>query len=353
MSKLLIIDGNSLACRAAFAYNPRYLCPKWGKWNGEWNSTKTYKKNDVVVFDKDAVYIAKKESINIAPPSLEHWDFLGSDLKNSEGKLTGATYRFINMLDKLMHQIEPTHVVVGWDVGRDTFRKEVDSTYKQTREKKNDDLYIQFADMKRILDAVGIKNVGVKGFEGDDIVGTYIQLSQADKNYIATGDKDSFQLISDKTEIIHLSGNFKDMKFITADKVFEDYGVTVDKFADLKALMGDEGDNIKGINGCGEKTAAKLINHYGTLDEIVKNANNICIKGVNKKIQENIGEWVERYEQVKQLVQIRRDVPVPYSFDQCQINFDWNNALPIFKELEFNSFIKKLNGGDFFGFSQK
>ena len=112
--------------------------------------------------------------------------------------------------------------------------------------------------------------------------------------------------------------------------------------------MGDDGDNIKGITGCGEKTAVKLINHYGSLENIVKNHQNIDVKGVNKKVKENICEWAPRSEVVKQLVTILTDVEVPYTYDECELKLNWNNALPIFEELEFNQLIKKLKSGDLY-----
>lgn len=292
----MIIDGNSLACRAAFAHNPKF----------------------------------------------------GPDLMNSEGKLTGATYRFFTMLDRLLHQFRPTHIVVAWDNGRKTFRNEIDSEYKANRAAKNNDLYIQFSDIKRVLSALDIKSVSISGYEGDDIVGTYSRMSKADRNYIISGDKDSFQLVNDNTTVIFPLQGFKEVGLVNPQYIIDKYGITVDNFVLLKTLMGDDGDNIKGITGCGEKTAVKLINHYGSLENIVKNHQNIDVKGVNKKVKENICEWAPRSEVVKQLVTILTDVEVPYTYDECELKLNWNNALPIFEELEFNQLIKKLKSGDLY-----
>ena len=118
MSTFLVIDGNSMACKAAFAYNPKMYCPKDGKWRGEWNETKSYVVNDVVVVNADNVYLCVKNNTGAAPNDFEYWSLLGGDLKSSNGKLTGATFRFVNMLNKLLMNLKPTHVVVGWDVGR-------------------------------------------------------------------------------------------------------------------------------------------------------------------------------------------------------------------------------------------
>lgn len=296
-TRFLIIDGNSLACRAAFAHNPKF----------------------------------------------------GSDLMTSTGKITGGTYRFFTMFDRILHKFNPTHILVAWDVGRETFRNALDSEYKSNREPRSEDLYVQFSDIKRILNAIGILNFGVLGYEGDDIIGTYVKLSNADKNFIITGDKDSFQLVNHNTIVIYPNNGFKDVKIINPDYILEKYGITVDKFTDLKALIGDTSDNIKGIEGCGEKTATKLLNHYGNVDNIIDNANNINLKGVNKRVKKNIIEWAERSEIVKQLVKIRDDVPVSYSFDDCIMHVSWENARELFEEYEFNNFIRKLNSGDFYG----
>jgi DNA polymerase-1 len=236
-------------------------------------------------------------------------------------------------------------------LGTDAVRKreEIDSQYKATRERKNDELKVQFQDIKRILELIGINNVGIKGFEGDDIVGTYIKKSSATKNFIVTGDKDAFQLVSDNTYIVYPLNGFKEIQLITPDYVKEKYEIPVEQFVELKAIMGDDGDNIKGIQGCGEKTAVKLLHHYGCLNEVVKNANCIDCKGVNVVVKKNIIEWSKRIDDVKKLVTIRQDVEVPYNFDECEIHLDWESARDIFRKLEFNSFIKKLNGGEFYG----
>jgi DNA polymerase-1 len=294
--KFLVVDGNSMACRAAFAHNSK----------------------------------------------------MGPDLMTSTGRLTGATLRFFNMFDKVLHLVRPTHIVVAWDVDHVTFRNALDESYKGNREHKDDSLHIQFSDIKKILTAIGINNVGVQGYEADDIIGTYVTLSNADKTYIVSGDRDSFQLVNDKTCVIYPLHGFTDIEFITPDYVLQKYEVPVDKFVDLKALMGDSGDNVRGIDNCGEKTAAKLINHYGSAESVANNAETIDLKGINKNVKAGIMEWAPRSNIVKQLVTIRKDVPVPYDFNECQVKLNWKNAENIFKELEFSSLIKKLRNGEFY-----
>lgn len=293
----VIIDGNSLACRAAFAHNPNF----------------------------------------------------GPDLCTTYGKPTGATLRFINMFDRLLHQFKPTHILIAWDVSKENFRSALDSNYKATREHRcGDDLKVFFKDIKHILNLIGCKNVGVLGYEGDDIVGTYAALSEATKTFIISGDRDSFQLVDDKTFVIFPRNGFKDVDIVTPEFIQEKYQISVDKFIDLKSLMGDSGDNINGITGCGEKTAIKLLQHYGNMETIADNANNIDLKGINKKVIAGIQEWAPRSPVVKKLVTICKDVDVPYSFKQCKVNLNWENAKTFIQELEFHSVIRRINGGDFY-----
>ena len=292
----LIIDGNSLGCRAMFAHNEKF----------------------------------------------------GADLQTFAGKPTGGTYRFISMLDKILHHLKPSHVVVGWDMQGKTFRHDLYNAYKANRERKSDEVYVQFDDIKNILELIGIKNVGITGYEGDDIVGTYVNLSKADTNYIVSGDRDEFQLINNNTFVVSPKHGFTDFELVTEEVVKEKYDVTPKMFIDFKALMGDGGDNIPGIEKCGEKTAAKLLNHYGSIENIIKNIDNIDVKGVGKSIKENMIKWSLNSKIIKKLVTIKCDVNVPYTFDECKIKLDWDNALEFFKELEFSSFTKKTHNNEFY-----
>lgn len=287
MTKFMIIDGNSMACRAAFAKR---------------------------------------------------------DMATSYGRETGGTNIFVGMIDSLLKKYEPTHMVVGWDVSRDTFRRQIDPEYKANRDSKSHNLYMQFEDIKRILDAIGIKYVGVYGYEADDVIGTYVTISQADENMVLSGDKDSFQLVDDKTNIYYPKMGVTNIEIVNHQVFEEKFEIPVAQFLDLKALMGDGGDNIIGIEKCGQKTAVKWLKEFGSLEGVVANADNI--KG---KVGENLRTWLPRADINKQLVTIKRDVPVPFTFEECEITkVDWENARPIFEELEFNKIIEKLDGGKFY-----
>ena len=294
MTKFMIVDGNSLACRAEFASN-----------------------------DND-------------------------DLKNSKGKITGGTYRFINMFDRLLQQLKPTHIVVVWDVNRNTWRRQLYSEYKMNREINpnninKENLHITYKDIKEILNTIGILNIEFDGYEGDDLVGTFANISTADKNFIISGDKDTFQLVDQYTNIIFPKNGFKELEIINEEYIKNKYNVTPKQFIELKALIGDMGDNIPGINGCGEKSAVKLLQHFGNIKNIINNDNFDNVKGINKKIKNNIKDWQPMAEIILKLVTIDKHVPIEIEFEDCILNINWNNAINIFKELEFNSLIKKID----------
>lgn len=268
--------------------------------------------------------------------------FVKPELSNSKGRETGGTYRFFSMLDRAMRISRATHVVVAWDVGGGTFRSDIDESYKANRGPKSDSLYYQFEDIKLILDAIGIKHVGIQGYEGDDIVGTYASTTEADRIFIFSGDKDNYQLIDDNTRVLYpLTGS--DLRTVDREYFENEFGIKVEQFVDMKALMGDDGDNVKGVEKCGPKTAAKWLNKYGTLDEILLNAGEI--KGV---VGEKLRAWAPTAHKTRELVQINRTVNVPYKYNELAINLKWENAEPLFREFEFNSYIKKARQGGFY-----
>ena len=298
-TRFLIVDGNSLACRAAYAHNPKF----------------------------------------------------GPDLMTKDGLLTGPVYRFFSMFDNILKITSPTHIVVCWDVDRNTWRKQLYPLYKENRGSggTNEELYEQFDIIKKLLNKLNIKSVAIKGYEGDDLVGTFCKLSKANKTFVISGDKDSFQLADEKTTILFPKNGFKEVELVTPDFILNKYNITVDKFIDLKALMGDDGDNIPGINGCGEKTATKLLQHFGSAKEVALTNGEFELKGINKTVKENIKEWKKDSEMILKLVTILKDVNVPYTFNDCQVEYiNWYNVVDDFIELQFKSLVPKIYGGVLF-----
>lgn len=271
------------------------------------------------------------------------------ELVNSKGVVTGATYRFINILNKTLSMVKPTHVVIGFDTAGYTFRNNIDEQYKANRSHgaDKDAIYSQFPDMKRVLDAIGIKHDNILSYEGDDIVGTYKRISQADKTFILSGDKDIFQLIDDKTSVIFPIKGVSEVAIYDKKAFKERFEVDVEQYIDYKCLLGDVGDNIKGMDGCGEKTAIKLLNKFGSISNLLNNLDTpqADVRGW-KTLSKKFSSW--DYDKTKELVTICQTAPIKYSFDDCKIKLNWENAIPVFEDLEFDSFIKKAKSGKFY-----
>lgn len=268
-------------------------------------------------------------------------------LMNSKGRETGGPFRFVTMIDSAMKMIRATHVLVAWDVGKENFRTQIDETYKANRESKSSELYVQFEDIKKILNAIGIKHVGIQGYEADDVVGTYVTNSEANNNYVFTGDRDSFQLINENTSVLYPLTGTSDLRTYDVETFEKEYNIRVDQFTELKALMGDGSDNIKGINKCGQKTATKWLQQYNDIKTLIANAHEV--KG---KIGESLREWIPDANKTMELVTICRTAPVPFEFSECEIDLNWNNAVDIFTDLEFNSLIKRVKNGGFYNVSR-
>lgn len=192
-------------------------------------------------------------------------------LTNSKGFPTNAIFGFYNILDKMLKEIEPEYVVAAFDLRAPTFRHKKYDQYKATRHGMPDDLALQLPEVKKMLSLLGIYVCEKEGFEADDILGTISNLC-SEKNiqcYIATGDRDSLQLIK-KDVWVRLSTN-KEAIYYDEQKILEEYGVTPRELLDVKALMGDSSDNIPGVKGIGQKTAFSLISKYHSIDRIFNN----------------------------------------------------------------------------------
>lgn len=196
-------------------------------------------------------------------------------LTNSKGFPTNAIFGFYNILDKMLKEIEPEYVVAAFDLKAPTFRHKKYDKYKAKRHKMPDDLALQLPEVKKMLALLGIYICEKEGFEADDILGTISNLcvNQNIECYIATGDRDSLQLIK-KGVFVRLSTN-KEAVYYDEPKIIGEYGVTPKELLEVKALMGDSSDNIPGVKGIGEKTAFSLISKYHNIDYIFNNISSL------------------------------------------------------------------------------
>ncbi|HHU11762.1 MAG TPA: DNA polymerase I [Clostridiaceae bacterium] len=195
-------------------------------------------------------------------------------LTSPEGVPTAAIMTFLNMVLQYMRQYEPTHLIVAFDRPEPTFRHLKYADYKGKRAPMPDDLVIQMHWIKRILDDWGTARAELAGYEADDLIGTYARLAEdaGMRVFIVTGDKDCFQLISDRTHVILpvTSGGQSTQEFYDQARFSERYGIAPEQFVDVKALMGDPSDNIPGVRGIGEKSALRLIAAHGTIGNLYR-----------------------------------------------------------------------------------
>ncbi|MBR3037538.1 MAG: DNA polymerase I, partial [Clostridia bacterium] len=265
--------------------------------------------------------------------------FFKANLTTRDGFPTGALKGFFTKLVELL-RLEPSHVLVAFDVHQPTFRHERYADYKLGRKPADEDLIKQMPVVRELLKEMGIAVVECPRYEGDDVLGTFSRMAErADMDtLIATGDRDSFQLITDRTKIYYT----KDNSIVDAAALAEKYGLTPDRMRDLKALMGDASDHIPGIAGVGEKTALKLLETYGDLEGVLAHADEV--KG---KLGERLREGAEDARFSYWLGTIACDAPVRETLDDCAFDFaQIGSAKKHLYELELNSIADKLPGGE-------
>lgn len=259
-------------------------------------------------------------------------------LSTSKGFPTNAIYGFINMLMRVLEVEKPKKLAIAFDTGKPTFRKELYDEYKANRDAAPDDLVKQIPHIFRAVDAFGVKRLEKEGYEADDIIGTLTKRARKE-GYdvdIITGDKDLMQLVDDH---VTLYDSMRDRRY-DPQGVFEKMQVKPDQIIDFLALMGDSSDNIPGVTGIGEKTAAELLKEYGSLDGIYENLDKIK----QEKRRETLkSEKKEAYLSQK-LATVHCDVPLQMDWSEMDYQGPKPDLLkPFFEEMEFNGLLKKFD----------
>ena len=267
--------------------------------------------------------------------------YSGNLMKTSQGIFTNALYGFVNMMNKVMDDYHHTHMLVAFDAGKTTFRHEFLETYKDGRKPMPDEMRSQINLIKKYLDLLGVKRLELPTYEADDIIGTLARLGEKadfEKIHIITGDKDLLQMADEKTTVHITRKGVTDIESFTPEAVFEKYELSPSQIVDLKGLMGDPSDNLPGIPGVGEKTAIKLLKEYQTVENLV--ANTASLKG---KMKEKVEANVEQALLCKRMATIHTDVPLSVTFDDLLYQGpDVAGLIELFKEMEFNAFLKKM-----------
>ncbi|MFF2654403.1 DNA polymerase I [Streptomyces sp. NPDC058045] len=224
------------------------------------------------------------------------------------GQPTNAIYGFASMLANTLRDEEPTHFAVAFDVSRKTWRAEEFTEYKANRSKTPDEFKGQVELIGELLDAMHAERFAVEGFEADDVIATLATQAEAAgfEVLIVTGDRDSFQLITDHVTVLYPTKGVSELTRFTPEKVQEKYGLTPAQYPDYAALRGDPSDNLPGIPGVGEKTAAKWINQFGSFAELVERADEV--KG---KAGQNFRDHLEAVKLNRRLTEMVRDVALP------------------------------------------
>ncbi|MDZ4654369.1 MAG: DNA polymerase I [Coriobacteriia bacterium] len=256
-----------------------------------------------------------------------------------DGRPTNAAFGFTSMLLKMIAELKPDAVVVAFDRGKPAFRTEALAAYKMHRPPTDPMLKAQFSTTKEVLVALDIPIVEVEGWEGDDILGTLAEQGKSGgmRVMLVTGDKDALQLVDDDVSVVSTKKGITDIVIYDADAVRERYGVSPEQVIDFLGLKGDTSDNIPGVPGVGEKTAAKLLAEYGTLDSVLEHA-----AGIKGKLGENLREHAESARMSRIVATIRRDVPV--DIDLAGVawgGFDRDAVAAKFSELAFTSLIDR------------
>ena len=260
----------------------------------------------------------------------------------ASGQHTNAVYGFSNMLMTLIKDEKPTHIAVAFDVSRKTFRTEKFPEYKATRSATPDEFRSQIPLIHEVLKAMNINEYSLEGYEADDLLATISKqaVSEGFDVFICTGDRDSFQLVTDAITVLYPKKGVSELARMTPDAVQEKYGLTPAQYPDFAALRGDPSDNLPSIPGVGEKTAAKWIVEYGSLSNLVAKIDQVGGK-VGDSLRANINSVLLNHE----LTHLLNDVPISYKISDLEFKeFNIEALRAIFTKLEFRSLLAKLPG---------
>lgn len=265
-------------------------------------------------------------------------------LATKDGLYTNAIYGFLNIYFMMQEKLSPKYVAVAFDVSAPTFRHEMYSEYKAGRHAMPVELKSQMPLIKEVLDALNIPILEKEGFEADDILGTIAARNTENgiPTYILTGDRDSFQLISDTATVVLPTTKFgkTEYTYYTPELLYEKYSVKPNQVPDVKALMGDSSDNIPGVPGIGEKTAYPLINKYGSIEKIYENVRGL---EVSPSVMGKLEKFEDSARQSKILATINTNVELDIDYEKLKLTEpNMPELIKLFTRFEFKKFIEKF-----------
>jgi DNA polymerase-1 len=275
--------------------------------------------------------------------SLAYRAFFALPVENfstTTGQPTNAVYGFTAMLINVLRDEQPTHMAVTFDISKSTFRHETYSDYKATRSETPHDFKGQVSLVREVLDALRVPIVCAEGFEADDVIATLATQAAADGMdvLIVTGDRDAFQLVNERVTVLYNSRGVSDMRRMTPEAVVEKYGLTPEQYPEFAALRGDPSDNLPGIPGLGEKTATKLIQQYGDVTHLVDHVDEV--KG---KVGDNLRAGIANVVRNRQLTELVRDVPLEVHPSELRLGqWDRDEVHKVFDALQFRVLRERL-----------
>ena len=257
-------------------------------------------------------------------------------LKNSSGEYSNAVYGFCNILIRLIETEQPKYMAVAFDLGHPTFRHDMYAEYKAGRKKMPDELASQLPVLKQTLSAMNITFVEQKGIEADDLIGTLAKKFDIE-TIVVSGDRDLFQLVDSTTSVWFTKKGISEAVIVSPQNIKEIYGVNANQVVELKALMGDSSDNIKGVAGVGDKGAKNLIEKYGTVENLYSHLDEI-----SGSLKQKLIDGRESCFLSKTLATIKTDVELPYKLDDLTFDFPFKkDVYEIFNHYEFWSILKR------------
>lgn len=285
-------------------------------------------------------------------------------MTNQKGEVLNAVYGYLSVFLKLLKEMNPEYMVAAFDLPQPTFRHQEFEEYKAHRPKAPDELIVQFDKVKEVMRAFGVPIMEMPGYEADDVLGTICEKVKEQKlniiSIILTGDLDTLQLVDDEKTIVYtLKKGITDTVIYDEKAVIDRYGLRPNQMVDFKGLKGDPSDNIPGVPGVGEKTAAALILKYGTLEKVyeeidkrlktkdlklkTKSRKPVQREVLSDKLIEKMVEFKDQAFLSRSLSVIRRDAPIDFDIEKSRVGqYDKEKVLKLIKEMEFHSLINRL-----------
>ena len=275
-------------------------------------------------------------------PSLVHraYHAIPQHFSTASGEPTNAVFGFVNMLIKLVHDLEPQFVVAAFDLPGDTFRHEKFAAYKANRPETDEALIVQFGRIRQVIAALGIPSLESPGFEADDVLGAMAMQGEAAglMTLLVTGDRDAYQLIGPSVHVVSTNPRTGEPVIYDSAALRERWGIAPEQVRDFKGLVGDTSDNIPGVAGIGEKTASTLLQTYATLDEIYAHLDEL-----RPAIRTKLESAREIAELSREIATIDRNVPVQLDLDRARLwQADRDTVRELFTELQFRGLFERL-----------